>query len=163
MKLFVNRDISACDVCFEIYDELGREKYKANERRTKPAVQKKTAKLDITDKNKAVCARIRQLPIVGVSSFSLKAPKKSATLVIMKAHAGVSCRFYGNNWHIVGDIASKEFSIIDVDNAVIASQSKKNSGFVLEITDSENELICLAASLCINMINTVDKPALQTV
>lgn len=163
MKLFVNRDISACDICFEIYDELGREKYKAVQRRAAQAVQKKTAGLDIIDNGKAVCARIRQLPIVGVSSFSLKTPKTAATLVIMNAHAGVSCKFYGNNWHILGDIASKEFSIIDVDNAVIASQGKKSSGFELEIADPENELICLAAALCINMINTVDKPAFQTV
>ncbi len=163
MKLFIIRDISASDVSFVISDELGREKYNAVVKKSKHNVAKGNIKLDIISSGKLVAAKIRQLPIVGVNSYSLKTDKTAATFVVVTRPNGVQCRFYGNNWHFCGNIASKEFNIIDVDNAVIAAQIRHTSGYELEITNPENELICLAAALCVNMINTVDKPALQTV
>ena len=163
LKLFIIRDTSPSGICFEISDELGNQKYSAVFKKTKRGVPKNNIRLDIKDSERNAVAKIRQLPIVGVSSFSLKTEKSAATLVVMMSASGVSCRFYGNNWHICGNIASKEFTVIDVDNAVIASQTKQSSGFLLEIPNSDNELLGLAAALCVNMINTVDKPALQTV
>ncbi len=164
MKLFINRDVSASDTCFIIYDELGRQKYHAVLKRSKHNVKKNNIKIDIIDENKIITAKIRKLPIVGVNSFTLKNDKTALTLVIINAASGVQCRFYGNNWHICGDAVSKNFSIIDVDNAVIAVQRKQSGNYYeLEISDPAKEVMCLAASLCINLINTVDKLAIQAV
>lgn len=163
MKLFIRRDVSPADTCFVIYDELGKEKYRAVLKKSRHTVNQNSIKLDIFDEYKTVVAKIRQLPIVGVKSYSLKTDNSAATLVIMTALNSVQCRFYGNNWHIIGNIADKEFSIIDVDNAVISAQHKQNSGYELVIRDSSNELISLLAALCINMINTVDNRAIQAV
>lgn len=163
MKLFIRRDISSSDICFVIFDELGKEKYSAMLKKSRHSVSKNSIKLDLIDEHKTVVARIRQLPIVGVRSFSLKTDKSAATLVIMTALNSAQCRFYGSNWHIVGNIAAKEFTIIDVDNAVISAQHKHNSGYELMIQDSVNELIALLTALCINMINTVDNRIIQAV
>ncbi len=163
LKLFINRDISTSDICFVISDELGKEKYNAVIKKSRHNVPKSTIKLDIVDGEKIVVAKIRKLPVVGVSSFSLKTQKSVATLVIVNSVSGMQCRFYGNNWRLCGDLASKNFSIIDVDNAVICCQRKTPLYCELEITNSENELTALLAALCVNMVNTVDKLAVQTV
>lgn len=166
MKLFISRDVSASDVCFVISDELGREKYIAVMKRRKKGVKgvaKNIVRLNILDENKNLVARLRQLPIAGVNSFSLKTEKSAVTLVIVLTNNIIQCRFYGNNWRILGNIASKNFSIVDVDNAQICNHIKRPLNSELEITDSSNELICLLAALCINMVNTVDKLAIQVV
>ena len=75
----------------------------------------------------------------------------------------VQCRFNGNNWRILGDVISKNFSIVDVDNAQICNHIKHPLGCELEIADAQNELICLMTALCVNMKNTVDKREVQVV
>ena len=62
-----------------------------------------------------------------------------------------------------GDVISKNFSIVDVDNAQICNHIKHPLGCELEIADAQNELICLMTALCVNMINTVDKREVQVV
>ena len=63
----------------------------------------------------------------------------------------------------LGDVISKNFSIVDVDNAQICNHIKHPLGCELEIADAQNELICLMTALCVNMINTVDKREVQVV
>ena len=158
MKLFIKRDIS--DICsmFIISDELGNEKYYSLNLKSKT---NKT--FVITDTQRNVLAKVRQIPFGGAKSFVFKIGKSHTTFVIAITSKGVYSNFYGNNWHINGEIASKNFSILDVDNTVIAIN--KNCGEYSELTviDTANELYCIATSICINMINTVDKLVIQAV
>ena len=75
MKLFITRDVSPSDVCFLIRDELGRDKYTAVMKRRKRSMRgvvNNIVRLNILDENKNLVARLRQLPVAGVNSFTLK-------------------------------------------------------------------------------------------
>ncbi len=158
MKLFLKRDISANDSVFTVFDELGKEKYDilfAN--------KNSSVSLKITDIQKNTVATIRRLPIVGTNTFVFKKNKKHITFVIVNSSKGIFCNYYGKNWHIKGEIATKNFSIIDVDNSVIAMQKKIGDALELNIAEDKNELYCISTSICISLINTVDKLAVQAV
>ncbi|MEE0913933.1 MAG: hypothetical protein U0L76_05055 [Ruminococcus sp.] len=158
MKLFIKRDISTGDSGFTVFDELGYEKYYAVFLKSKS-----TVKINLTDTKNNIVLKIRKLPMVGANTFVFKADKQQLSLVVVCSSKGIFCNYYGKNWHIQGEIASKHYSIIDVDNSVIASQ--KNCGESVEITipDKSNELNCIATSICLSLINTVDKFAVQAV
>ncbi len=158
MKLFIKRDISAGDSAFTVFDELGKEKYYVLFTKTKSTVS-----LKITDTQNNTVVTIRKLPIVGTNTFVFRKRKNHITFVIVKSSKGIFCNYYGNNWHINGEITTKNFSIIDVDNSVIAIQRKCGEALELNITEDKNELYCICTSVCINLINTVDKLAMQAV
>ena len=158
MKLFIKRDISDPKSMFAIFDEFGNEKYYSLNLKSK---SNKT--FAITDIQKNVIVKIRQITFGGTKSFVFKAGKTHITFVIAVTSKGIYSNFYGNNWHIIGEIASKNFSIIDVDNTVIATSKKCGDYCELIVFDIENELYSIATSICINTINTVDKLAIQAV
>ena len=158
MKLFIKRDISDPKSMFTIFDELGREKYYSLNLKSK---SNKT--FAITDLQRNVIVKIRQIPFGGAKSFVFKAGKSHITFVIAITSKGVYSNFYGNNWHINGEIASKNYSIVDVDNTVIAINENQGNQCELTVYDSNNELYSIATSVCINMLNTVDKLAIQAV
>lgn len=158
MKLFIKRDVSDTSSAFTVFDELGHEKYYSLNLKSKT---NKT--LVITDTEKNIVAKIRQIPFGGAKSFVFKVGKSHITFVIAITSKGIYSNFYGNNWHINGEIASKNFSILDVDNTVIASNKKYGEYSELTVTDTVNELYSIATSICVNMINTVDKLAIQAV
>lgn len=156
----MKRDKSSEKYDFVFFDELGEEKYRAYFKKTKVS-----AKLNLIVENTAngVAAKIRQLPIVGTRTFVFKVGKSHVTFVIVPTQKGVYSYFYGNNWHISGDIAAKNFHIIDVDKTVILSHTLCPDYCLLEITNPDNELYCVAASICANLINIIDKPAVKAV
>lgn len=158
MKLFLKRDISTADSAFTVFDELGFEKYYAIFLKSKS-----TVKINITDTKGNIVLKIRKLPIVGTCTFVFKSGKKQITFVVVCSSKGIFCNYYGNNWHIKGSVASKSYSIIDVDNSLIASQKNCGESYELTITDELNELNCIATSICLSLINTVDKFEVQTV
>ena len=158
MKLHLQRDVSSGDVRFLVYDESGNEKYRAVSVSTR--VTKRT-NMVLLDSRGEPAAKIRRLPIVSTYSFVLKANKSHITFVIVPTKNGILSYFYGNNWHINGSIAAKNFTIIDVDKSVILSHRKHASYCTLEIFDEENELYCIAASICANLVNTIEKPAVK--
>lgn len=158
MKLHLKRDVSADGAGFAVFDESGREKYRAVSVKTK--VTKKT-NLFLLDGNGNTAAKIRRLPIVGTYTFVLKVSKSHITFVIVPTKNGILSYFYGNNWHINGSIAAKNFTIIDVDKSVVLSHRKHADYCTLEIFDEDNELYCVAAAICANLINTIEKPVVQ--
>lgn len=158
MKLHLKRDLSASDAGFTVFDESGMEKYRAVSVKTK--VTKKTNLLLLNSQGETA-AKIRRLPIVGTYTFVLKVAKSHITFVIVPTKNGILSYFYGNNWHINGSIAAKNFTIIDVDKSVILSHRKHADYCTLEIFDEDNELYCVAASICANLINTIEKPVVQ--
>lgn len=160
MKLYLRRDLSAADAAFTVFDELGEEKYRVASVKTK--VTKRTY-LVISDTNGSPRAKIRRLPIVGTFTFVLRVQKSHVTFVVVPVKNGVLSYFYGNNWHVNGSIAAKNFTVIDVDKTVIFSHRKHADHCTLEITNRENELFCVAASVCVNLINTTEKPLAQAV
>ncbi|MCD8025377.1 MAG: hypothetical protein LUF33_00130 [Clostridiales bacterium] len=162
MKLFVKRDTSDEDSGFTVFDESGYEKYYVIFKNSRTFI-----KLNITDTQKNITAKIRQILTPPVLAFSINANGKNLLLIISKSKNGVNCLFYGVNWHICGDAATKNFSILDVDNTVLASHKKLfecgKESYELEIFDSSNELFCIGACVCIDLMNSVDNLAVQTV
>lgn len=158
MKLFIKRNTSPDKSCFTIFDEHGNEKYNASF-----TGSKSVSKLIVSDNTDKAVLKIRKIPIVGTHSFAFKVGKHHIKFVMIISSNRILGYFYGNNWHINGEIAKGNFSIIDVDNTVIASQSKHTDYIELNIADDSDELYCLATSICTNLINTVDKLAIQAV
>ena len=160
MKLFIKRELSASSCEFVVSDASGNEKYKVNRKQTK--VTPNTV-YRISDVNgEGVAAAIRRLPVVGTKTFVLKAYKTHVTFVMVPTQKGIYAYFYGNNWHIRGDIAAKNFEVIDVDNTEIFSHKCHSDYGELTVVDEENELFCVAAAVCVNLINTTEQHVLKT-
>ncbi len=160
MRLFLKRDVSLGESAFVVCDELGENKYFADVGKTKVGGK---FYIIISDAEGQTAAKIRELPIVGTKTFVFKVNKSHITFVILPTANGLSCNFYGNNWHINGDLSSKNFTIIDVDKSVILRHIKHTDHCELEIERESAELYCVAASICANLINTVEKFAVQAV
>lgn len=158
MKLFIKRNTSPDKSCFTVFDEYGNEKYNVSFTGSKAV-----SKLIVLDNSDNFVLKIRKIPIVGAHTFAFKAGKHHITFVMIISSKGIRGYYYGNNWHINGEIATGNFSIIDVDNSVIALQSKHTDYLELDITDDSDELYCVATSICTNLINTVDKLVIQAV
>ena len=161
MKLFIKRNVSTDNNIFTIFDDKGIEKYYVINKNFKTT--KAHISLKIIDSNKNTVAKINKIPLVTTNSYTIKANNNRITLVCVMHTKGINCHYYGNNWHINGSPALRDFKIIDVGNSLIASQRKNNADCELNITKCENELFSIATSVCINLINTVDNLATQTV
>ena len=116
MTLYLRRDVSAGNRCFTVSDALGAEKYFVS---TPTSGLMTKFKLVITDTTGNEAARIRRIPLVGTVTYVLRFGRKHVTLVTVPTTKGISAYFYGSNWHIVGEFAAKNFSIIDVDKTLI--------------------------------------------
>lgn len=158
MKLFIKRNISADDSVFDIYDELGNEKFNVKLIKTKAS-----SSLVISDINGIAISKIKKITVGGSNTFVFRVPKKNVTLVTLFSSNSLRCHYYGKNWHIQGDVLTKKFSVYDVDKTLVYSQNKTANAIELNINDALNELYCISTSVCIEMINTIDKLATQTV
>lgn len=158
MKLFIRRSTDASGCLFVLYDESGNEKYKVFRKAFKLMP---IASYRIADVTGDTAAKIRRLPFVGAKTFALKANRSRVNLVLLPTQQGVFATFYGNNWHVNGNIAAKNFSVIDVDKTEVFRHIRHSRYGELEIFDEENELLCVAAAICINLLNTVEKHALK--
>lgn len=160
MRLFLKRDVSLGKSAFVISDEQGSDKYFADVEKTKVG-----GKLNIliTGPDGQTAAKIREFPLVGTKTFVFKVNKKHITFVVLPTANGFNCRFYGNNWYLSGELCSKNFTIIDVDKSVILRHIKHTGYCELVIERESAELYCVAASVCANLINTVEKFAVQAV
>ena len=156
MRLFLKRDVSMGESAFVIFDGSGREKYRAEVGKTKVGGK---FNIVISDAQGGVAARIRELPIVGTKTFVFKVDRSHVTFVILPTPGGLSYRFYGSNWYIGGDLATKDFDIIDVDKSVILRHVRHSDYCELDIARESAELYCVAASVCANLINTTEKLA----
>ena len=160
MTLFLKRDTSADDPLFVICDMSGNEKYRVNRQSDKAFLSKR---LNITDETGRTVAKIRRLPIAGSSTYALRIGRRRVTFVNIITQKGVYSHFYGSNYHIRGAIAAKNFDVIDVDKTLVLSHRKHSGYCELDIADSSEELFCAAVSVCANMMNIIEKTALQAV
>ena len=160
MRLFLKRDVSLGESAFVVCDESGESKYLVQVGKTKVGGK---FNIIISDAEGQTAAKIRELPIVGTKTFVFKVNKKHVTFVAVPTANGVYSYFYGNNWHISGELASKNFVIIDVDKSEILRHSKRSGYCELEIFRESEEMYCVAVSICANLINTVEKLAVQAV
>lgn len=158
MKLFIKRDISDLNSSFAVFDEFGNQKYNAIFKKSKT-----NFRISLLDNNKNTVLKIRKVPMVGANTFAIKSDKGHLTLVLVVSKKEIYCNFYGNNWHIVGDVLKKEYQIIDVDNTIISTQNRLADAVTLNVYNPSNELYCIATALCVGFINTVDKLAVQAV
>lgn len=158
MKFFIRRNTSADNATFDVYNEQGYNKYRVIQKDKKGYNGFELVSID----GKSVC-KVRKILIGSVSAYSIKAESRRVKLVCIPVSAEIKCRFYGVNWHIAGDTVSKNFGILDVDNSVIATHKIVLSDYELNVFDKANELVSVAASICIDLINTVDNRATQAV
>ena len=158
MKLYIKRDFSACNCVFVIYDELGKEKY--------TVVAEKVNLFYLKTSDNICVAKIKRISISNLLAYNINVGNKKIRLLVTVSKGELSGVCYGNNWKICGSAAAKTFAITDVDNSIVARQSKvylKHDAYELEIFRESKELLSLSAAVCINMLNSVDNPIAQTV
>lgn len=160
MKLYIRRDSSPGCEQFLVYDELGQRKYSVVEVRTPVSLKYNIVS---SSGSGAVIAGIRRMPVPIASTYLMKSRRGSLTFAAIPTRDGISSKLYGKNWRITGDMLSKDFSVMDVDNSVVMSQYNRGTNLELMIPDSSNELDCLMLSVCAGLINTVDRLAVQAV
>lgn len=159
MKLYIKRDTTDLNSGFSVFDESGHEKYLITLINTKPFV-----KVNINDMSGNIITKVRRTPAPGMFAYKIKnACEKNVRFVIGGTMEKPVCLFYGKNWHIQGDIFSKNFCIIDVDNTVISNNKSIMGACSIDFQKQENELLSIAVATCISLINTVDNPATQAV
>ena len=152
MRLFIKRDKSSNEQDFVIFSESGDERYRTQR---KKSGSEKSMNIKICGTDGQIRAKIRKMPFPATNIFVLRADKSRITFVVVPTKNGLLSYFYGNNWHVSGSIETKNFSVIDVDKSVVFSHTRHSGYTELEINDEANELLCVAASVCVNMINTV--------
>ena len=158
MKLFIKRDVSINNLAFTVFDEYGKEKYYSL-----ISKNKSKSKIIIADTRNNIVSSMHKMSFFNTETFLIKSDKSNITLVVILTSKGLFCKVYGINWHICGNIANKNFSILDVDNSVIATHKNSMNYAELMIYDKSNELSSIALSLCISMINTVENRVAQAV
>lgn len=155
MKLYIKRGNDTENIPFVVYDELANEKYFVKLDKTHPLY-----KLSITLADSKTVCKIRQLILPGALAFSIKADSRNARLVLNKNKSSLNCAIYGINWHIDGNIFTRNYNILDVDNSLIATHSRSftstENTCELCVEDDKNSIFCVASAICISMMNTVD-------
>ncbi len=160
VKFFIKRDINADFGAFEIYDERGIEKYLAEFSKSK-----RSRKIIIHSASETF-VNIRCLQFSNLIACNINAGGKKMRLILGVNRNDLVCVCSGVNWKICGNVAKKSFSILDVDNSVIAVQKRafsKRESYELDVYSTVNELLPISVAVCINMLNTVDNPVRQAV
>lgn len=154
MKRFIKRSACKGEAGFLIDNASGVTLYRAVFCKTRVSTRYKIA---VTDANGCTVLRIRRLPLVGTNTYLFRKGKTRVTFSAVPTKNGVYTYFYGNNWHILGDLATKNFTVIDVDKTEICRHFRHTDYCELDIFDAEQELFCIATSICANLLNTVDR------
>ena len=160
MRLFLKRNTFDDSCCFTVFDESEEVKYVASHVSSMRIARHRLA---VADSAGEVVAKIRRLPLVGTDTYVLKFQRRHVTFVTLPTPNGSRSFFYGSNWRVTGEILSKNFSIIDVDKTLLLAHRKHADYCELLIPDERNELFCVAMSVCVNLFNTIESPALQAV
>lgn len=161
MKLYIKRDISSEKSRFVVLDELCHEKYLV------VSSGKSLEKLNITDLDNNVLTKINRLPLPLLHAYSITCGKKNIRFILNPAKNAENCYYYGICWHIRGQVFTKSFDIVDVDNSLVATHSRgwNNSfeGYELNVFDDQYEQFCLSSALCVDLATLSESPVIQTV
>lgn len=158
MKLYLKRDLSSENSRFVVLDELCREKYYVL------STGKSLEKLLITTTDGIVVTKINRLPLPMLQAYSITCGGKNIRFILNPAKDARNCYYYGISWHIRGQIFTKSFDILDVDNTVIAAHYRSFGtcgGYELDIYSEENQQFCLATAVCVNMAELSENPAIK--
>ncbi len=162
MDFFITRDLSDSHDSFVVYDNSGNICYKLAYK-AKNASQKFYLLNSDNEKN----GKIKIVPLPMLRAFSITADNRNIRLVVNVKNKKVFCYFYGIGWHVVGSLFTHSFDFLDVDNSVVATQTKSYSNgfnsYQLKVNRETSQHLCICAALCLDMITTVDNPLTQAV
>lgn len=157
MKFYIKRDKTVGESLFAVFDEQGRDKYYVTGSKNTSC---------ISDTRGRVLVKIHRLPLPALKAFSISCGNHNIKFFINTSSKTPSCYFFGNSWLIRGDIVMNSFDIIDSDNSLVASHRKNflnKNEYELCVSNDNNDLFCIAVSVCADIEAKVDNPALQTV
>lgn len=150
MKLYIQDSKDQNVSRFLIYDSLSKLKY-----RTSVEYAPLTVKMDVYDNNHRV-AKIRKRDILFLKTYTISALTKKIKVIGKISDSEIMFYINGINWFFAGEILKKDFSVVNVDNSIVMShRAKWNSGKVyyeLDVSDNQNELLCVCIALCIDML-----------
>ena len=146
MELFICRSVSDADSRFTVLDSCSNLLYTVT---GSFGVLGDT--LRIRDTSGMAIFRIFQSSALPLTVYSLSGGGKR--LRIMYNHVSKKFTFMGSGWHVVG--VSPVFSVKDADNSTVMLQELMPDGSRKLTVNYEDRLIlCVAAAICINCLET---------
>lgn len=161
MKLYLSKDKSDDSSRFIVYDERACQRYKVVGRHVRSGERMYILCDDLQ------LVTLRDTKIAGLRSYYVHMFDDSFHVIITKRRSGFSVSIHGVSWHIVGDVLKKSYSILDIDNTVVASICRHHTAvgeaYEVDIIDKTNELYCIAIAVCVESICTLESFAVQTI
>ncbi len=159
MKIYLTRDKSEENSRYLVYSDTGQVLYKIIGK-SKSSVERTYIMRD------DICvAKIRDARLGPIRTCYVSQADLSYHLVFTTVKNKTSISFHGLSFHIRGDIISKSYDILNIDNSVVACvcrrYNKTADALEININDKNFELACIAAAVCFNCACTTDLPALQ--
>ena len=101
-----------------------------------------------------VVLSIKHKNAIFVNRYSIEAGEKNIKLWQSMAAGVPVVQISKLSWHIRGDLLSRNFDVVNVDNSVEMIHCMRWGGwgdaYEIDIENEENELLCLAIGICID-------------
>ncbi len=149
MKVFIRRDTSDEHARYLIDDEFENPLYNVTGRMTASGELMKIMSEGYT------AAKIRDMRLPVVRAYSVSYASENIKLFFTVRAGEVRVRFSGISWRIRGDVLGGSYDILDADSTVICTVYKHFSKNYSELTifDTNRELFCIAAAICVESLN----------
>lgn len=152
MKLYIKQSSAEGNELFTVYNHLGQLAYYVQS--DENALYSKMIVLDIA---KNAVAKINRIGVRTFSRYDINIDDNECARIFQNL-AAIPPKFSirGVNWHFRGDMVRRSFDVLDVDNMVVMTHGRcwgiNGECFAVEITSSQNELLCLCIAVVIDSI-----------
>lgn len=151
MIYYIKDSFSGASIRFSIFDKLGHLKYKVIVQHL-PFIMN----IDVYNMVGKKVAKIRQKNMLILLSYNVHTKSKSFKININLEKPDLNLKIKGLKWEFRGDVAQKNFSIVDFEGKTIMTQKvdclEKEKSYTLNICDEHNCIPCLCIALCIDTI-----------
>lgn len=159
MKLYLKRDKSDVQSRYNVFDNLGEQRYKIEGKRTASVERTYILQGD------SCVSKLRTTQLGPIRSSFVVTKEMSFHVIITQTRDKFAVSYHGVNVHIRGDVFNNLYDILDVSNTVIACVSRvfKSSSETLElnINDDKYEMLALSTALCLSCVCTTEELLLQ--
>lgn len=152
MKWYIKQSNADGDELFVIYNDVGQPAFYVRNEKTplyNRMVMQNVAKMTV--------AKINRIGVHTLSRYDIIIDGRDNVRVVQNLTASApKFTIRGANWHFRGDLISRSFDILDVDNSILMTHGHcwgvKGECFAAEINGVQNDLTCLCIAIVIDSI-----------
>ncbi len=156
MRLFMKKASDSAGLIFTVSDDRGIELYRVTGYKGTTC-----EKFSISTCDGVSLVRMRLIPLSVFYAFGVRANGKTAIVTVSNTGGSPEFKFHGLDWYMKDDCFGRNFRIYDKQDKLIMSQRDSaldsHGYFEIEITDSQKELLCVAAAVCIDLLGSVSE------